>query len=284
MGIVSQEGDPEAAQNALALAKKLSEETGLSVQSIVGTSYDVLVRALEQKKTHMAWLPALTYIYAKQQGAAEVGLVSNHFGVFSYGTQFVANADSQFTVYFDPAKNQATADAANALRQLAGKRPCWVEPTSPSGYVLPAGTLTAESIETLPPVIVQEHTAVIRTLYHRGVCDFGATFAGSGDPRTAASLQTDLPDVMTRVVVLWQSEPVIPNLNVSFIPDLPQPVRVNLMNALIEMAQSEEGKTLLEAANGYEIGGLKPVEDAYYDQLRSAVDAARIDLASTLGK
>ncbi len=202
----------------------------------------------------------------------------------SYGTQFVANADSHFTVYYDPVKGQSTADAANALRQLAGKRPCWVEPASPSGFVLPTGILAQESIETLPAVLVREHTAVIRALYNPGICDFGATFAGSGDPRTASSLQADLPDVMDRVIVLWQSEPIIPNLNVSFIPGLPQPVRVKLMNALIELAQSGEGKTLLSAANQYEIGGMKPVDDSFYDPLRSAIDAAGIDLVPLLGR
>lgn len=267
------EGDhPEASSALINLAQELSTKTGLTVQSVVSKDYKTLLLSLKLGKTHLAWLPPLTYIYAQEQGTAQVALVSNHLGVYRYGVQFIANTENGFTPYFDPISKQATGDAAHALVQFAGKRPCLVDPSSVSGYIVPLGILASESIQTLPPVLTQEDTAVIRVLYMKGICDFGATFAVSGDPRTAESLN-DLPELLQKIPVIWQSDPVIPNLNLSFSTQVNTPIRVKLRDAILQIAEGPDGLDLLSRATQYEIDDLKAVDDSYYAELITFIDA-----------
>jgi phosphonate transport system substrate-binding protein len=266
------------------LGGMLSEKSGYTIHIAPQNTYKDLLTALKEGKIQAAWLPPLTYLSASQQGIAQVGLVANHFGVYGYGTQFLANVADNFSVYYDPIKNQSTADAADALRQFAGKRPCWVDPTSASGYVLPKGIFANESIQTGAEVVTQDHTAVIRALYTRGICDFGATFAIIGDPRTASSIEKDMPDVMWKVIVIWQSPAVIPNLNFSFGKSLPQSMRSKISDALMDTARSKEGLAALSAVTGYEIDGLKPTQDSLYDDLALYVKASAIDLTTLIGK
>ncbi|MCL4561357.1 MAG: PhnD/SsuA/transferrin family substrate-binding protein [Chloroflexi bacterium] len=284
MGIVSANNDSKATDAADQVAAAISTETGYTVRTSFSASYPDLIGDLRLGKIHFAWLPPFTYIQAHEEEIADVALVVNHFGVYSYGSQFLANAEHGFKVYYDATTGQSTAGAANALVQLAGTRPCWVDPTSASGYVVPDGILAQESIQTLDPVFTQDPGAVIRALYTKGICDFGATYAVSGDPRTASSIQADLPDVMNKVIVLWQTDAIIPNMNVSFHQSVSQAVRQKIADSLVDLARKSEGKTILTTAMNYDVSGFKAIDDTYYDPLRSIVQASGIDLAPLIGK
>lgn len=284
IGFVSD--DPTAHQvEAQTLAGALSERAMLSIQTRPFESYQSLLEGLEDGSVHAAFLPPLTYIQAHQKDLAQVELLTNHFGVYFYGSMFLANAESNLTRYFDPATHRSTAPPETALQQLAGLRPCWVELTSIAGYLLPAALLKHLKIETLPGVVAQTPSAVVRALYIKGICDFGATFAISGDPRTASSVLSDLPDAEQRVVILWQTEPIIPNLNVSFHPQVPTVLRNAVAESLIEIAgDAELNAILVSLNNGYTIQAFKRVDDSVYDPLREALAVLSLDLTNLLGR
>jgi phosphonate transport system substrate-binding protein len=205
--------------------------------------------------------------------------------VYQYGSQFLANVSSGFTPFFDPISGLSSADAATALEQFRDMRPCWVEPQSASGYILPAGLLQVNGITSQPGVLAQTHTAVVRALYIKGICDFGATFGISGDPRTASAVQQDLPDVMNRVLIIWRSEAVIPNLNLSLLAGLSEADRQTLTTAFLDLSKEEDGKALLSlSAGNYQIDDIKAVQDSIYDPLREVSDALNIDLQDMIGK
>jgi len=274
------------AQNAIeSLTQELTTRTGITFGAVIYPTPQELLDAMKSGLVQAAWLQPLTYLLANAQGFASVDLLSNHFGTYYYGTQFLANVENGFTPYFDPATNTANADAETALRQLEGLRPCWVEEGSLSGHIYPLGLFNELSISLLPGAFVQSHTAVIRSLYIKGVCDFGVTFAYTGDPRTATSVVTDLPDVDQRVVVLWQSPADIPNLNLSTIPGLNQVIRTQLVNALVNIVKTDSGKQILTDANGgYEIQDLLVIDDSVYNPLREAVHRSGVDTTQFLGR
>lgn len=150
---------------------------------------------------------------------------------------------------------------------------------------MPAGLLQQNNILTQPAVLAQSHTATIRALYIKGICDFGATFAISGDPRTASAIMDDLPDVMNRVIIIWRTEAVIPNWNLSLLAGLSEGDRYTLTNAFLDLSKAEDGKALLTlSAAGYQIEDIKIVEDSIYDPLREAIGALNLDLQDMLGK
>lgn len=283
MVFVSAEDDLVAQEAGIQLAARLGELSGFAVQAQTLTTYEEVLEALKAGTVHVAWLPPLTYLAASKTGQVKAVLLTNHFGVYQYGVQFFANTASGFTSHFDPGANQNTADASQALKQFAGKRPCWTEPSSASGYILPEGLLRQNEVSFQPPVTAQTYTAVLRALYIGGICDFGATYSVSGDPRTASNME-DLKDLMDKVVVIWQSEAVIPNLNVSFLAEMDAQMHARLSQAFLELAAGEEGLRLISTATGYDVEALKAIDDHTYDPLRALVDLARPDPKIIIGK
>jgi phosphonate transport system substrate-binding protein len=284
-GVVAFEDQPDVAESATRLAEQLTEKTGLSVQSLPVDSYQALLKEFGARKVHIAWLPPLTYLFASQHGLARAALLASHFGVYLYGTQFLANASSGFTIYFDPVRGVNLADASVALSQFDGRRPCWVDSTSASGYLVPAGLLALHGIHTTEPAFTRSHAGVVRSLYVQGICDFGATFSISGDPRTASAVLNDLPDALQRIPILWRSDPIIPNVNLALITGLPESTEKQLVDAFLEIASSPEGLALLSSSAGeYQIEALKPIDDPLYDPLREVLDALQVNLNELIGK
>ncbi len=283
MALVSETEDSAMQSAGDDLAAQLSVRSGLNVRAQMFTSYQEALDGLAQGEAQMAWLPPLTYLQASRMGYAGVALLTNHFGVYTYGTQFFANTSSEFEVYFDPGANANTADAAEALDQFSDLRPCFTEPSSASGYIVPEGLLLQNDIPFQPPVQTQTYTSVLRSIYIQGICDFGATYSVSGDPRTASNM-SDLTDLMDKVVVIWQSDPIIPNLNFSLQPSLSLDLRNALTQAMLDVGADDTGVQLISTATNYDIQALKPVDDSVYDSLRELVDLTKPDPKIVIGK
>ena len=267
-----------------AIADALAKATGYTIKISTPTNYAALVEAMGSGNAHIGWLPPLAYVLAKYKGYADVGLATLRANSDHYGFQYVVHSDRKnadgtpmFTSYYDAATGKSTADAKTALAQLAGKKPCWTDPLSASGYVLPYGVLGKEGIKVKAGAWVQGHPTVINSVYlspNGEICDFGATYI---DARTA--VVKAFPDVNDKVIVIYVSDPIIPNDNVSFAVNVPADVRAKLTQALLDMASNEAGLALLKNG-GYDIGGLKAVDDTFYDDFRVYLQAAGYDYTS----
>jgi phosphonate transport system substrate-binding protein len=251
----------------------LSQATGLTFKGVVPTSYAALTEAMGSGNAQIGWMATFAYILAHQKGYANVALVTQRNGSSYYGSQFIARADAGFTA---AANTPATDADISTLQQFKGKRPCYTDPQSTSGYVLPLIFLKKAGLDTdkdlKAPVFVGGHTQAIRAVYVGGICDFGASFV---DART--SVTKDLPDVMTKVVVVFQTPPIIPNDNMSFAPDLPQDLQAKISAAMLQIAGTDDGKKAL--SDLYQIGGLVKGDDTFYDQFRSYLQASGVDLS-----
>lgn len=265
-----------------AIAKKLNELTGLTYTVIVPNSYTALIEAMASGNAQVGFMPTFAYLLAKQKGAAEVQLVVVRNGSDFYGAQFVAgtkdiksdkNPDAPFTAYFDPATNTNTADAATALKQFDGKRPCFTDSLSVSGYIIPGGLLAQYGAKVKTPAQVMGHPAVISALYVGGICDFGATYI---DARTSDKTHAD---VMDKIQVIWRTDNIIPNDNISFSSAMPEEVGTKVFDGFVAMTADEAGLEILKSA-GYEIQGLNPAEDSFYDAFRSALQASGVDITT----
>ena len=257
-----------------AIADKLSELTGYTITVTVPTNYAAMIEAMGAGNAHIGWLAPVQYIVAHGKGYADVGLATVRNGSNHYGLQYVANAAAGFTTYYDAATGTDAADAATALAQFTDKKPCWTDPLSASGYILPSGLLKANDIKTKAGAWVQGHPTVIKSVYlsPKGeICDFGATFI---DART--NVVADFPDVNDKVQIIWVSDPFIPNDNVSYASNVPADMREKLTQALLDLASTEDGITLLKNG-GYSIQGLEVVDDTFYDDFRVYLEASGID-------
>lgn len=260
------------------LAAKLNELTNLNFKFVYFTNATDLSGAARDNSIQLAWLNPIEYIELKQDNGFDAGLLTNHYGVYAYGAQFIANKDSGFTSYFDPSNNKNTSEELTVLNQFDSKRPCLVDNNSLSGSLVPLGLLAKEGILYADPIYTHSHTAIIRALYIKGICDFGATFSVTGDPRTSSAVLNDLPDALTRVEIIWQTPAVIPNLNLSYATNVSAGDRQNINSAFLEIVKSEAGKSMISTALNYEVSDIKIVDDSIYDDLREILNATSADL------
>ena len=247
-----------------ALVAQLKTLTGYEFKVTVPTSYAALIEAMGSSNAQVGWLPPAAYIVAHAKGYADVAMVALRNGADHYAFQYIANVAEKFTVYYDPKTGKDTADAATALAQFAGKKACWTDPLSASGYLVPSGFLAASKIKISAGAWVVGHPTVVKSVYlsPKGeICDFGATYVPMAD------ITKDFPDAASKVVTIWVSDPLIPNDTVAFGKSLPADMRQKISDALVQIASTPDGLKLL-AGVGYSWGGTKVVDDTFFDDFR----------------
>jgi phosphonate transport system substrate-binding protein len=255
-----------------ALLDLLSKATGLSFKGVVPTSYAALTEAMGSGNAQVGWMATFNYILAHQKGYADVALITKRFGTENYGAEFLANVKSGFK----PAAHIPATDAdLPTLLQFKGKRVCFSDEQSTSGHVVPlifmkkAGLTDADVSNA---VYAGGHTQVVEALYDGGICDYGTVFV---DARS--NIAADHPDVDNKVVVIFETRPIIPNDNMSYAPDLPKALRDRITDAMLKIADTEDGKKALNQL--YQIGGLVRANDTVYDEFRSYLQASGVDLS-----
>lgn len=283
MGIVWSD---ESSQSAAAgqFIQYLADTTGFvfALQPF-GSKLDLLT-AMDQGKVAFSWLLPEDYLYASENNIGIVAFQTSHYGVYSYGSYVFVRSDSGFQLDFDPDTGMSKFGASAALRQFSQKIPCLVNQRSISGYAYPLGLLAEEGVEVKDPVLLQTHEAVIRAINTGGICDFGFTYGITGDPRTSSAIQKDIPDVMQKVLIAWQTPADIPTLNLTYATLLAGDIRYVVSSALKKYASNPDGLQTLSMMNNYAIDGIRPASDDDYENLRAALRAAGIDTQSLLSR
>ncbi len=248
----------EIAAGGQAVADMIYEMTGLVVEASVATEYAGVIEALQSDppSAHMASLATFAYVVAADRGVAEAELVAVRFGRPFYDGQIVANADSGITELAD-------------LEGASFARP---DPLSTSGWIIPSLTMRAAGInpdtDLAQVVDAGGHAGVITSVYN-GDVDAGATYV---DAR--GEIEEDFPDVYETVNVIEVSAP-IPNDGVQFHPSVPEEMREEIIAALLDIAEDDEGAAALEQAYSWQ--GLQRQGDEFYDPFRQVLQAAGVD-------
>jgi len=246
------------AAGAQSVADLLKEKTGLYFDTMVATEYAGVIEALrsDPPAAHMSSLATFAYVMAADMDVAEAELVSVRYGNPFYNGQIVARADS----------------GVKQLTDLKGKTFARPDPLSTSGWIIPMITLKAAGVDIerdLKVVDAGSHDAVVAAVYN-GEVDGGACYV---DARTR--IEEDYPDVMEKVAVVEVSIN-IPNDGVQFHPSVTEEMRTKVVDALLEIAASEEGKEALNTA--YQWAALEKHDDTFYDPFRQVLQAAGIDV------
>jgi phosphonate transport system substrate-binding protein len=247
------------ASGAQSVADLLHDRTGLYFSTNVATEYAGVIEALasDPPEAHMASLATFAYVLAADRGVAEAALVSVRYGSPTYNGQIIAHADRGISKVAD----------------LRGKTFARVDPLSTSGWIIPMLTMRAAGInpETDLEQIVDagSHDSVAAAVYN-GDVDAGATYV---DARTR--IEEDHPDVMEKVVVIEVTTD-IPNDGVQFHPSITQELREKIVDALLEIANTEEGKDALKTA--YQWTALEKHDDTFYDPFRQVLQASGLSV------
>jgi phosphonate transport system substrate-binding protein len=267
---------PESARD---VAAQLSHLTGLVIVPFAPASQSEVVDALGAGRVHIAWLAPIPYLLAHEKGYADAALATTVFGRDLSAAQFLVNRrmvdDRLFTTYYDPLTGANLADAESALQQFKDKKPCWTDPYSATGYIVPLGVLNENGIETKVGAFVQGHATVIKSLYadpEGNICQFGVTIADN-----QVFIASGYEDAAERVAVVWETEAIVPFDGVAYASSLPDGMRISLSAAFLSMLQTEQGSAILR--DTYQIDGLKFVDDTFYDALRHMLEQSGLNLS-----
>jgi phosphonate transport system substrate-binding protein len=255
----------------------IESRTGYRLVTVAPSSEAILVEALGKGNAHIASLSPFGYLLARENESVTAILSSMRDGQTLYGSQFIANRESGFTSYYDAARDENTAEAAEALKQFQDKKPCWSDTASPSAYVIPLGLLTQSQVQTSDAAFLEGQLNVVRAVYADDICNFGATFI---DARQLPSLEADYPDVLDRVVVIWRVPKVIPYENISLANSLPIEMRRVIQRAFIDLMLTPEGKSAMQTVYGMD--EIQVAEDTMYDAFAAYAKASGLDLAELL--
>lgn len=255
------------------IASQFTERTGYTVVTVIPDSYTALVDALGKGNAHIVLLDPYSYELAYQRDLVHASYAVLMDGEGKYGAQFLAPRKGGFISYFDEDTGENLEDASVALAQFAGKKPCWSDEASPSGYVVPLGYLNENQIVTKPAAFVEGHPTVVRSLYASGICDFGATYI---DARKFPSLEDEFPDLVEQVIVVWEIPAIIPYDVLAFSTAMPQGMRDLFTTLIPAIMQTDAGRAAFKTA--YDIEEIEPVNDGYYEEFRIYVDESGVDL------
>jgi phosphonate transport system substrate-binding protein len=246
------------------VADALSDALGIPVTGIVSTDYTALVTAMETGQAQIGAFGPFSLLQARDRAGAEIILQSERFGSATYHTQFMTNNPDKYCddepMVVDEETGfmncNGTADAEVGpvgLEKVAAIEPgttvSFVDRASASGYIFPATILNDQGIDyqdDIEPLFAGGHdTSVVAVC--EGDAEVGVAF---DDARGAA--ETDC-DVATNVIVFAYG-PEIPNDGWAVAGDLPDELKEQIKQALLDYAATEEGRATLESI--YEITGL----------------------------
>ena len=241
---------------AQSVADLLHARTGLFFKTFVATDYVGVIEAMKAKppKAQMASLATAAYILAADEKVAEAALVSVRNGSAFYKGMIITRPDT----------------GIQSLADLKGKTFARVDPLSTSGWIIPSLMIKAAGLNVDTDIKVLDagsHPGVVTAVY-TGQADAGACFV---DARTL--IAKDHADVMDKVIVLQESGN-IPNDGVQFSPSVPKELQTQIVDALLAIAATDDGKKALNTA--YQWTALEKHDDSFYDSFRQVLQAAGV--------
>ena len=244
-GVVPDSVDTET--NYQPLMDYIAQETGKTVEYHESTDYAALIEAAVAGKVDVASFSGFTYVTATNNGA-ELTPISS-----------IVTEEGQEPGYFSQAI-VPTASDIQSLDDFAGKKVCFVDPSSTSGYLFPSYNLLEAGIDPeadVNPVFAGKHDVSVQKVGEGVECEAG--FAEDSEVEKSDKV---------RVI----EETMVPGAPLVYSNTLPDDVKDQLVDILAEVTIDDIIASGVDSADSdgfrsvfYET---KPVDDAYYDLIR----------------
>lgn len=231
----------------------LEKELKMHVAVELPTSYIAVIEAFGSKRADAAILNTFGYILASEKYGAVAKLKLVNRGRDEYYGQIIAHKDGP-----------------KSIKELNNKKFAFVDPASTSGFLLPSRLFKQEDIKIKEHIFAGRHDSVVMAVYQKKV-DAGATFYTppdeDGTPKDARWIvRTQYPDVFDKVRILKLTGP-IPNDPLTIRKDIPEELKVKIVQAFQKYIKTEEGKKVL--MDMYHITDFKEASDKDYDVIRN---------------
>lgn len=258
IGFVPSQNAETLEARAKPLADLLSKKLSIPVKVTVTTDYNAVVQALKSKQLDLGFLPPTDYVIAHKQGAADVLLQAQRYGVIPENGKNTNELVNYYYAIMLVKKDSNIKD----VKDLKGKKVAWQSPTSSAGYVWPAIYMKEHGIDAQKDVTgiqVQGHDKAISALMN-GDVDAAAVFL---DARNIVA--KEYPDIWDQTRILFKTEK-IPNDTISVRPDMSVKWKKKISDAFVAIGKDPEGQKII--LNIYSHVGYIPSKDANFDIVR----------------
>jgi len=244
-GVVPDSVDTET--NYQPLMDYIAEITGKTVEYHESTDYAALIEAAVAGKVDVASFSGFTYVTATNNGAKLTPISS------------IVTAEGQEPGYFSQAIVPVGSDI-KSLEDFKGKKVCFVDPSSTSGYLFPSYNLLKAGIDPktdITPVFAGKH-------------DVSVTKVGEGVECEAGFAEDSEVEKSDKVKVI--DETMVPGAPLVYSSTLPDDVSKKLIDGLSEITIDDIIAAGIDGADTDAFRSVffatKPVDDAYYDLIR----------------
>jgi phosphonate transport system substrate-binding protein len=244
-GVVPDSADTET--NYQPLMDYIAQETGKTVEYHESTDYAALIEAAIAGKIDVASFSGFTYVTATNNGA-ELTPISS-----------IVTAEGQEPGYFSQAIVPTDSDI-ESLADFAGKKVCFVDPSSTSGYLFPSYNLLQEGIDPetdVTPVFAGKHDVSVQKVGEGVECEAG--FAEDSEVEKSDKVRV-IDETMVPGAPLVYSDSLPADLQEQLVDILGGVTIDDIIASGVDSADSDGFRSVFYAT--------KPVDDAYYDLIR----------------
>ena len=244
-GVVPDSVDTET--NYQPLMDYIAKITGKTVEYHESTDYAALIEAAVAGKVDVASFSGFTYVTATNNGAKLTPISS------------IVTEEGQEPGYYSQAIVPVGSDI-KSIEDFKGKKVCFVDPSSTSGYLFPTYNLLKAGIDPktdITPVFAGKH-------------DVSVTKVGEGVECEAGFAEDSEVEKSDKVKVI--DETMVPGAPLVYSSTLPDDVSKKLIDGLSEITIDDIIAAGIDSADTDAFRSVfyatKPVDDAYYDLIR----------------
>ncbi|MFJ4999987.1 phosphate/phosphite/phosphonate ABC transporter substrate-binding protein [Microbacterium sp. NPDC088619] len=244
-GVVPDSVDTET--NYQPLMDYIAEITGKSVEYHESTDYAALIEAAVAGKVDVASFSGFTYVTATNNGAKLTPISS------------IVTEEGQEPGYFSQAIVPADSDISS-IEDFKGKKVCFVDPSSTSGYLFPSYNLIEAGIDPktdITPVFAGKHDVSVQKTGEGVECEVG--FAEDSEVEKSDAVKV-IDETMVPGAPLVYSSTLPDDVAQKLIDGLSEITIDDIIAAGIDSADTDSFRSVFFAT--------KPVDDAYYDLIR----------------
>ena len=244
-GVVPDSVDTET--NYQPLMDYIAELTGKTVEYHESTDYAALIEAAVAGKVDVASFSGFTYVTATNNGAKLTPISS------------IVTEEGQEPGYYSQAIVRADSDISS-IEDFAGKKVCFVDPSSTSGYLFPSYNLLEAGIDPktdITPVFAGKHDVSVQKVGEGVECEVG--FAEDSEVEKSDAVKV-IDETMVPGAPLVYSSTLPDDVSKKLIDGLSEITIDDIIAAGIDSADTDSFRSVFYAT--------KPVDDAYYDLIR----------------
>ncbi|MGO4678515.1 phosphate/phosphite/phosphonate ABC transporter substrate-binding protein [Microbacterium sp. 2MCAF23] len=253
-GVVPDSVDTQT--NYQPLMDYIAKETGKKVEYHESTDYAALIEAAVAGKVDVASFSGFTYITATNAGAKLTPISS------------IVTKQGQEPGYYSEAI-VPKGSSITSIKDFKGKKVCFVDPSSTSGYLFPSYNLLKDGIDPktgVSPVFAGKHDVSVQKVGEGTECEAG--FAE--DSEVAKSDKVTVVD-----------KTMVPGAPLVYNSALPKETADKVVTALKEITIDDIVKVGIKGADSDAFKATfyatKPVDDKYYDIIRDICEKTKAD-------